>query len=225
MAKLVKPYINTEKTKRVKLYPSQMNNDIYINLKSNLVKDVEKKCTEDGYISKVYKINDYSEGIICPENLDSSAIYDVKYSCKLCLPIENTMIICKIDLITKVLVKAKYGRPIICIIKISQINKENFNLNNNGDIVYTKNNQILKSGDFIKVNVIAKNFFAGDERIIILAELIDMASNNEVQEYYDEEMDKIEIEETEDEVMENTENTDNEEENSDNEENNNYVNL
>ena len=198
---------------------------VLINLRNNLSKEIERKCTEDGYISKIHKINDYSSGIIIPENLDSSAIYDVKYSCKLCLPIENTMIICKIDLITKVLVKAKYGKPIICIIKISQINKDKFSLNNNGDIIYTDNNAIVKSGDYIKVNIIAKNFFAGDERIIILADLVDMATSEEVQEYYDDEMEKEEIEETEEDTMENTENSENEEETSDNDENNNYVNL
>ena len=36
--------------------PQQINNDIYINLKNNLKKKVEKKCNKYGFITKIYKI-------------------------------------------------------------------------------------------------------------------------------------------------------------------------
>ena len=223
MTKLVSPDIDTELFAKVKLYPHQMNNNIYINLKNNLKKSIEKKCIKYGYIKKIYKINDYSSGIICPENLDSAGIFKIKYSCKLCRPNENTMIICRIDLINKVLVKAKNG-PIICIIKISQINKENFSLNNNGDIVYNNDNKIIKSGDYIKVNIVAKNFFAGDERIVILAELVDLATDKEVNDFYGSEIESDDVSDTEENVNETEENESETEENNNNA-NNNYVNL
>ena len=76
---LVSPYIDTELYTRIKLYSHQMNNDIYINLKNNLKKKIEKKCIKNGYVTRVYKINDYKSGIICPENLDSCGIFDIKF--------------------------------------------------------------------------------------------------------------------------------------------------
>ena len=133
------------------------------------------------------------------------------------------MIICKIDLINKVLVKAKNG-PIICIIKISQINKENFSLNNNGDIVYNNDNKIIKSGDYIKVNIVAKNFFAGDERIVILAKLVNLATDEEVNDFYKVEEESDDVSDTEENINETEENESETEENNNNA-NNNYINL
>ena len=50
------PYINTKLYTNVILYPNQMNNDIYKNLKDNLIKSIENKCFIDyGYIIKVYE--------------------------------------------------------------------------------------------------------------------------------------------------------------------------
>ena len=224
MAKLVSPYIDTEMYTRIKLSPYQMNNDIYLNLKNNLKKKVEKKCIKYGYITKVYKINEYTHGIIVPENLDSCGKYKIKYSCRFCYPVVGTQIICRIDLINKVLVKANNG-PIICIIKISNINKELFSLNNNGDIIYNNDNKILKNGDYIKVNILAKNFCANDDRIVILARLIDLSTDEENKEFYEENLESEKIFESDDQVIntDDNENTDNDSLN--NVENNNYIDL
>ena len=59
---------------------------------------------------------EHNDEIIEPENHIAAAIFNVKYSAKLCLPVENTYIICKINVINKVLISAENG-PIICIIK------------------------------------------------------------------------------------------------------------
>ncbi len=61
MNKLSSPYIDTELYSRILIRPQQINNDIYINLKNNLKKKVEKKCNKYGFITKIYKILDFSE--------------------------------------------------------------------------------------------------------------------------------------------------------------------
>ena len=56
-------------------------------------KKVEKKCNKYGYITKVYKILDMSEGEIIPENFDASVVFNVKFSCRICLPVISKEII------------------------------------------------------------------------------------------------------------------------------------
>ena len=144
MTELVSPYIDTELYSRVQLLPYQMNNDKYINLKINLKKKVEKKCNKYGYVTKVYKILNHSNGIIDPENFSASAVYNIKYSARICIPIEQTDIICKVDTLSKVLIKASNG-PILCIIKQTDVNNEYFDYNSSGLIVNKMNNEILKN--------------------------------------------------------------------------------
>ena len=43
MAEISTPYLDSELYSRILIRPQQINNDIYINLKNNLKKKVEKK--------------------------------------------------------------------------------------------------------------------------------------------------------------------------------------
>jgi DNA-directed RNA polymerase subunit E'/Rpb7 len=103
MSELVNPYKNTIFYTRVRLLPVQMNNELYINLKNNLIKKVEKRCNKYGYINKVYKILSYSDGTINPEDFNASAVFDIKYSASSCIPVENTKIVVKIEKIGRVI--------------------------------------------------------------------------------------------------------------------------
>ena len=55
MAGISTPYLDSELYSRILIRPQQINNDIYINLKNNLKKKVEKKCNKYGFITKIYK--------------------------------------------------------------------------------------------------------------------------------------------------------------------------
>jgi DNA-directed RNA polymerase subunit E'/Rpb7 len=226
MTELSTPYTDTELYSRILLRPQQINNDIYINLKNNLKKKVEKKCNKYGFITKVYKIVDYSDGEIIPENFDSSHVFNIKFSCRLCIPVINTKIICKIDLLNKALIKASNG-PIVCIIGNNYINGDSFTTDNKGDIVVSQTNKILQINDHILITIRGTNFFPGDERIVILGTLEDIVSDKQVKEYYNENMD---VEQIIDDTSENEKFNNSElesESNSDSDEllNNNYVNL
>ena len=92
------PFIDTMLYATVALHPSQLNNNIYSNLKQNLIEKYERRCYKDyGYICKIYEIIKRDNGILIPEDLNSSAIFKVKFSCRLCHPLENTQIICKVN--------------------------------------------------------------------------------------------------------------------------------
>lgn len=197
MSQLVSPYVNTEFHTRISLTPHQMNNEIYIHLKNNLKKKVEKTCNKYGYITKLFKILDYSDGEIIPENFDSSSIFNIRYSCRICLPIEKSRIICKIDILNKALIKAVNG-PIVCIIKMSELNTDKFSQNNKNEIMYNDSNKSISVNDHIIVNILATNFFAGDERMIILASLEDLPTSKQITEFYNEDFETDDFENVED---------------------------
>ena len=197
MSQLVSPYVNTEFHTRISLTPHQMNNEIYIHLKNNLKKKVEKTCNKYGYITKLFKILDYSDGEIIPENFDSSSIFNIRYSCRICLPLEKSKIICKIDILNKALIKAVNG-PIVCIIKMSELNTDKFSQNNKNEIIYNDNNKVITVNDHIIVNILATNFFVGDERMIILASLEDLPTSKQITEFYNEDFETDDFENVED---------------------------
>ena len=181
--KLSNPYYNFELSTNVLLEPKHLNNNLYINLKDNLNKKLKGKCTKYGYISHIYKISEYSDGICQPEDFTGNILYKLKYIAKLCNPIEKTAIICKIDAINKILIKAIYG-PIIVIIKKNDYNQNVFKMNNNRDLIIKEN--ILKENDFIVANIIAKKLNYNDTRICAIGYLDRLPTKKEIDVYYKE---------------------------------------
>ena len=108
------PYITTELTTSLSLEPNLLNNNLYNNLKDKLQNKLLDKCLELGYITKIYNISSYSNGLLVPEDFSGNVLFNIKYNARLCYPIKNTNIVAKISNITKVLIIANNG-PIIII--------------------------------------------------------------------------------------------------------------
>jgi DNA-directed RNA polymerase subunit E'/Rpb7 len=186
---MTSPYIDTKLYTNVILHPSQMNNEFYINLKENLINDVEKRCFIDyGYIVKVYDIQEYENGIIEAENVSASSIYNVIFSCRLCRPLKNRDIICEVERINKVLIRLKNG-PIFVIITNDRISDKVFFRDNYKNIRYKSDNKsvILNKGDFVKATIIQYTFHSGDESIIAIGYLDNVATEDEVKQFYEDE--------------------------------------
>jgi DNA-directed RNA polymerase subunit E'/Rpb7 len=124
MLKIVSPYRNIKQYTRISIEPFNMNSDIKNNMKIILKKKIEKKCNKNGFVDEVYRILEYSDGIMPPENLNGSVIYNITYHCKICIPVENTIIIGQIRVINQELIIAANG-PIMFFIP-----KENIDTNN-----------------------------------------------------------------------------------------------
>lgn len=199
MTELTIPYYDTELYSKVLIEPLQLNNNLYVELKNNLKFKVENKCNKYGYITKIYKILDYSDGRIITESFNASIVFNIKYSCRLCKPINDTNIICDIELLNKSLIKAVNG-PIICIISLNRINQNNFEINNNGDIFYKKTNSQIKIKDKVIINIKGVNFYSNDIRIVTLGHLLDIPSTEDVKKYFN---DNLEIENSDDKINEN----------------------
>ncbi len=194
------PYINTKLFTTVSLKADQLNNKFYINLKKNLEEQILHKCYKNyGYIMDIYKIIKYSDGNIEPENYSASAKYDIEFSCRLCRPLRLRQIICEIDRVNKVLVTTTNG-PIIVIITNDRINDKVFFTDNNNNLRYKKDGktQLLKKGDFVKISLKATMFNHADTKIKAIGYLEEVATDDDVKEYYkdiyDKEKEMIDIE-------------------------------
>ncbi len=221
MTDLSTPYKDTILYSKVCIKPHQLNNDLYLNLKNNLKKNKEKKNNEYGYITKIYKILDFNDGEVVPENFDASVIYNVSFSCRLCKPILNQKIICKIEFINKLFIKSING-PIISVTLVKSEDVSNkFNINNLNEIQYKSTNKKLCPNDYVSVIVKGIKFESKDQKIIITSHLDDIPNENEIKEYFNEKFDSEKIEEIKNEIDEDSEN---EEENK-NYKNDNYMDL
>lgn len=189
---LVNPYIMCEMKKRVSLLPYQMNFNLYNNLKTNLIRAVERKCNDIGFIVKVYKITNYKTGILESENLSGNAIYTLTYIANVCKPIEKTQIIVKIDMPsnnnivnikTLKAIKAVNG-PIDCVILSNLIDMDNFTINGDGSITCKRNGALMQNQDYVKVTIQNLNINAGMNNIVMIGYMNDMATEEEVEMYF-----------------------------------------
>jgi len=188
MSDLVNPYKNTIFYTRVKLLPYQMNNELYINLKNNLKKKVEKKCNKYGYINKVYKILSYSDGTINPEDFNASAVFDIKYSASSCIPVENTKIVVKIEKMNNMAILAKNG-PIKVVLKYDKISPK-FKVVQ-GTILY--NNNQIKAGDYLTISILAKRFYNKDIFISVYGYIDDVPTEKQISDNYEPNIDDTEL--------------------------------
>ena len=179
--KLVSPYRNIKQHTRISIEPYHMNSDIKNNMKIILKKKVEKKCNKNGFIDEVYKIIEYSDGMMPAENLNGAAIYNITYHCKLCIPIENTVIVGQVRVINQELVVSING-PIMIFIP-----KENVDTNvwdiPEGYLNKIKKNK-LASGDYIKIQIVDKRINQNDSQIKAIGKLLDFATTEEVDKFF-----------------------------------------
>lgn len=186
---LTSPYKNIIQYATIKLRSEDLNTEIRNNMLSILKSNMEKRCNKSGFVDEIFKIVNYNPCEIAPENLSGSTNVEVDYLCRLCLPIEGTIIIAQVQIIEIEIIVLTNG-PITIFVPKSEIS-------NNWDVdisTYThkKSNNILKIGDFVKINIVKKRHNINDTQIKIIGSLEDLATDKEVKEYYDVSMDKEE---------------------------------
>ena len=184
------PYLTTLLTTTVNLNPRQMDNKIYKNLKDNLVKKVEGKCYRNfGYISKVYDIKEYTEGILVPENPMAAATFGVKFTCRLCNPLRKKQNVCKITRMNNMLINAQNG-PITMIITMNRINSENFYQEpKTGKLMAKKtgHNIEVTPGSYVVTTVESRTFNDMDSIIMAMGELNRLATDEEISDSFKQE--------------------------------------
>jgi len=178
------PYKKTVLSTPIMISPDQMDNKMYIHLKSNLINKLQNKCYENyGYIDKIYNIEEISDGVIEPEDPTCSAKMIVRFSCNLFLPIVGKEIICKIDRMNKALIMGVMGPAIKVIISADKINKDNFFSDVNRNIRVKGTSEVVLPGMYLRVLVLSKSFSNYDKNILVIGYLQDIATQKEIEDY------------------------------------------
>lgn len=180
------PYFYTYLYTNVTLHPSQFDNDIYKHLKNNLIRKIQGKCYKQyGHVTKIYKIEELSGGNIVAEDTSASALYKVKFSCKICRPLKKSNIICEVIAINKSLIYLKNGPINVFIFE----GNGNINLNN---FIYDERRNVLLAnigggkgipvvaGTYIKIQVISSKIINNSAKILVLGTLENIASKDEI---------------------------------------------
>jgi DNA-directed RNA polymerase subunit E'/Rpb7 len=188
---MTSPYINTVLDAYVTIEPKQMNNRIYKNIKENLIKKVEKKCYKDyGYISKIFEITKMSEAIINPDIPTGGAMMKASFSCRLCHPLKNKQLICKIVKINHMLINAQNG-PITAIIATNTLNSNIFfqDYKENKLMAKVGNKTIeVTQGTFVKLTIQSKTFNDKDSVILVTGTIDEVVTDDkEIKNSYEDE--------------------------------------
>lgn len=187
---IVSPYKNVEQYTRIIIEPHQMNSDIRNHMKYNLKKKIEKRCNKNGYIDEIYKIIYYSNGQMIPENLSGNAIYDISYHCKLCIPIENSIIIGQIKVINQELIVAING-PIMIFIPRDNIDSTYW-INNIDNFIYKKKVDIkLNIGDYACIQIVNKRINQYDTQIKTIGKLLDLSTPTQIEQFFGSKIDNL----------------------------------
>ena len=172
---------------KIILHPNQMNNDIYINLKKNLIEKLEGKCITDGYIIKIYKILEYTNGIIDGENFTGAAVFNIKYLAKVCMAIKETTIVAKI---TEYLPNAnfalgEYGNIMKIIFTKNErdINIRVFTITSDKNILHIQSQKKLQLNDYVKLQLKTIRYYHNDIYIKCMAFLDDYPSIDEIEKF------------------------------------------
>lgn len=179
--KLVSPYRNIKQNARISIEPYHMNSDIKNNIKIILKKKMEKKCNKIGYIDEVYRIVEYSDGFMPPENLNGNAIYDITFHCKICMPVVNSIIIGQIRVINQELIVAIHG-PIMIFIPKENVDTNIWNISD-GYINKISNIKLIL-GDHIKIKISDNRVNQNDTQIKSIGKLQETATTDEINNFF-----------------------------------------
>lgn len=172
---LVSPYKNTTQYTKIQIKPHMMNSDIQNIMKLVLRKKVEKRCNKNGFIDEVHRIEKFMEEDLHPENLSGCANYYITYHCRICLPIENSIIIAQVKAINQELILATNG-PIMIFIPKNNINQAKWDVSDKFLNRKTKTNLIVNN--YIKIEVVNKRINQGDHQIKVIGKLVDFATDD-----------------------------------------------
>lgn len=184
---MTSPYINTKLATLVPLKADQMDNKIYLNLKKNLENSLLGRCYKNyGIITEIYMIDKYQNGRIEAENFLASAIFEVEFSCRLCSPLVSKDIICEVVVLAKMFITVRNG-PMLFVIQNKDINDKVFKTDNKYNYIYKKGEETvqLKKEDHVIIKISQLKFNNGDEEIIGMGILLNVADESEVARYYD----------------------------------------
>lgn len=177
------PYSRISNTMIIEIEPDQLNNNLSLNIKNKL-KEMEGKCIYDyGCIILVHNVVKFNRGVIREYNEDGLVTFNVTFNCRICRPLKDMIIGCKIDNINQNLMKLSNG-PIIIVIQNEHVNSNEFRFDSiQNTIKHIKSGQELKVGNLVKVLIYQTRFTYKDTKIFAIGQLLNVLNESETELY------------------------------------------
>lgn len=165
--------------------PSQLNNDLYMNIKDNLEKRLLGKGYQNyGLVEKIYGIDKISEGKIKQEDNDCNVYFNVDFRCRVIRPTIDNIIIAKVISISPEYLVLSSG-SIKAIVKNKHIG-DNYVLDSiKGVYQNRETGKEIELGDYFKVRIYKYQMMNKERVIYISGNIVDAASNEDVEKHYE----------------------------------------
>ncbi len=196
MTTLSTPYFITDLYAKTRIEPFQMDNNIEKHIEHNIKSQIVGKCySHYGYVSKIHNVWIMSEGNIISEDFSSSVLFDVKFRCTLCRPINGSTLIGYIESVTEKVIRivdGPIGSMTVIINCDDSINKNIFKFGDGKWIAILKDNaeendkkraKILHYGMPVKIKILQKRILNNADTILCMGYLDDLATDEELKEY------------------------------------------
>lgn len=183
MAFVKSVYYETELASAINLRPDQMlpGFDVAQTLLENLRADVEKKCNSNSYVVSVKNLTHYEHGMIDRNNSTGQAIYRVRYAAYICAPTQGQILTVKYSMKIPKILSASCD-PIVALIDDEAISTTHFKVEH--DSIYSlEQKRTIGVDDYLSIQVDRTEYIQGDNRIIIGAKLLKLASEKDIKEY------------------------------------------
>ena len=159
-------YVQQTLDKMVYISANDLNSDIDKNINLKLNNDLNGICIKEGFVKpNTIDIILRSEGNMKISNFKAVVYYNIKYNVMICNPIEGQLIDCMVSEVNK--------SNITCYIESEETSPLNIFLSKQhhlGNDEYAK----IKSGDKIKIRVLAKKFQYLDKQILVIGQFLEI---------------------------------------------------
>lgn len=151
-------------TRKIHLNFNSVGKNLKESLEKKIRKEIEGKCSIEGFIKpNSTKIISYSSGILV-ENL---VMFEVVFECMVCCPVEGMHIKCTVQNITqagiRALVKDEVSPVIVYISRDHHYNNKYFNT--------------VKEDEYITIKVIGQRYELNDAHVSVIGEIIEPKSD------------------------------------------------
>lgn len=176
-------YYRTTAILKVGLNPDKLNGKLDENILVALKNKYENITSELGIIVKINSILEYDYGRISDSTFTATTYYDVKCDVYNCNPIPNLEFYAKITRLS-----LKTGRiilengPTVITVQTNEINNAVFEIK--GDSLSHKESMSqVKTGDIVKLSVINSKGKYKNNKIVVIAKLLDIAGVKGTEKY------------------------------------------
>ena len=175
------PFINIRQHTRICVPPKNLNSDIKNNIKSLLETSLEGRCNINGFIVKIHRIIEYSDGFLISEILNGNVMYNITYLCNICIPMENTVIIAQVKIINQELIIGING-PIMIFIPKENVDLNTWNITDG--YINKETKRKLQPFDYILIQILDKRINRNELQIKTIGKLLNYASDEDVNKYF-----------------------------------------